>query len=300
MMPNEPRRHHVIPQFLLRNFALDPERLKVQTVAKQGNYAIWQERSIKSIGYESDFYVHLVGGRPVSVEMEINRSIETPISQSDTWKKIESDRGNALDRSDRAILYALVRHLEARTPHFFEIGRELTEMAQDKQHPMQFTDEEREMYKILRSNPDIEKAMHNAMTLQRFDEKEFDSAMVVVARSPVPFRTATVPVLITKVPHHPALHMPLPGMVPFQRSLVLNRRTIVTVVDGDFGGHFENVELDEEWAHGVNRSFAWHFAHFLHIPHLVSSRTRLIDDMTWVPYEVVKETPTKIVFRRRN
>lgn len=54
-----PRDHHVVPQFFLRNFASDEGRTKVTTLSKDGAFAIWQERSIKSIGYERDFYVHM-------------------------------------------------------------------------------------------------------------------------------------------------------------------------------------------------------------------------------------------------
>jgi hypothetical protein len=78
--------------------------------------AIWKERSIESIGYELDFYVHMNDGMPVSVETDINRRIETPISQSDTWAKITSGRTEALDKSDRPILYALIRHPKLERP----------------------------------------------------------------------------------------------------------------------------------------------------------------------------------------
>ncbi|MGY4408478.1 hypothetical protein ACVWW4_000214 [Bradyrhizobium sp. LB7.1] len=87
---DDPRDHHVIPQFFLRNFAIDEARTKVTTLAKEGAVAVWMERSIKSIGYERDFYVHMQGNRPISVETDINRTVETPISRSDTWAKIVS------------------------------------------------------------------------------------------------------------------------------------------------------------------------------------------------------------------
>jgi len=106
---SEPRDHHYVPQFFLRNFATDAEKRKVTTVAKNGNFAIWAERSIEHLGFERDLYVHLRAGVPVSVESAINSRIETPISQSDTWTKIASGRTDALDRSDKPILYALIR-----------------------------------------------------------------------------------------------------------------------------------------------------------------------------------------------
>lgn len=52
---NDPRDHHVVPQFFLRNFAADEARTKVTTVAKSGSRAVWKQRSIKGIGVERDF-----------------------------------------------------------------------------------------------------------------------------------------------------------------------------------------------------------------------------------------------------
>ena len=146
MPSNEPRDHHIVPQFFLRNFAIDDDRKKLTTVARHGRMAIWMERSIESLGYERDFYVHNDCGRPVSVEMDINRAIETPISRSDTWAKIAWGRSDALDKLDRPILYALVRHFEARTPHARAIAVELSNIAADPNSDIRFTNEERGMY----------------------------------------------------------------------------------------------------------------------------------------------------------
>lgn len=55
----EPRDHHYAPQFYMRNFAVDPEALKICTVGKSGETMVWSQRSIEGIGYERDFYVHL-------------------------------------------------------------------------------------------------------------------------------------------------------------------------------------------------------------------------------------------------
>lgn len=75
------RDHHYVPQFYLRNFAVDPEKKKITTVAKHGPFVVWSKRSIESLGYERDLYVSLSGGVPVSVETTINERIETPISK---------------------------------------------------------------------------------------------------------------------------------------------------------------------------------------------------------------------------
>lgn len=51
---NELRNHHYAPQFFLRNFAIDPEHRKIETVAKHGQLAVWAKRSIERLGYERD------------------------------------------------------------------------------------------------------------------------------------------------------------------------------------------------------------------------------------------------------
>jgi hypothetical protein len=297
---NTPHDHHVIPQFFLRNFAVDEERTRITTVAKHGDVAVWAERSIKNIGYERDFYVHTARGRPVSVETDINRTVETPISRSDTWAKISSGRTDTLDRSDRAIIYALIRHLEARTPHFEQTGAELAAMAADPDSKISFTDEERQMYAVLRAQPALAKAMFNRMALTRFNEGEFDRSLIMIARSPVPLRTSTTPAVAAPAPAHPNSELPLPGMMPFQRALTLNPTTLALLVVGDFGGAFANEMMDAQMAADINRSFVLQFANFPKVRHLVSKRDGLIEDMRWARYELLKDTPGKITFRRRS
>ncbi len=300
MPGGEPRDHHFVPQFFLRNFAADEERTKVTTVSKQGRMAIWKSRSIKNIGFERDFYVHIVNGRPVSVETDINRRVETPISKSDTWQKISSGRTEELDPSDRAILYALVRHLEVRTPHFQATSRELANMAASDSSSMPFSDEERKMYALQRSNPDLAAFAFNISASTRYFDRGFESALITVSRSPIRLLTSTNPAMAWPTPAHPAMHLPLPGMVPFERVLALNPTTFVSVVEGDFDGAFFNSEIGLNVALGFNRRTLGHFAHFPEVRHLISDRERLNEDMTWAPYRLVSDTPEKIIFERED
>jgi len=296
----EPRDHHYVPQFFLRNFATDPERKKVAMVAKHGDFAVWRERSIESIGYERDLYVQMHNGVPVSAETAINEGIETPISQSDTWAKISSGRADALDRSDKPILYALVRHLEARTPHYLATAKKLAQLAADPGSGMEFTDEEREMYAAYRANPDLTTAIFNAMAANLdWTEQSYRGAAVSILRSPIPLRTTTTPVFVTRAPDHAALHLPLPGMIPYQYILPINRTTVATVVLADFDDDFLNMEINALTARSLNRQFASQFAYFENVRHLVTSKDDLVADMTWAPYDLVEDTERKVTFRRR-
>jgi hypothetical protein len=299
--PNEPRDHHYAPQFFLRNFAVDQARSRITTVAKYGQMAIWAERSIKSLGYERDFYVHMEGDIPVSVETDINRRVETPISRSDTWAKVASGCSEALDQTDKPILYALIRHLEARTPHYRATMNELAQMAADPNSAIPFTDEERARYAVMRADRNLAKAMLNyrAATVA-WTADNFRGAFLMILRSSIPLRSSTTPVCAMPAPTHAAMSLPLPGMTPYQLVLTLDPNTIVCLILGDFDGAFSNQPIDQETALGFNRHFVGQFAKFDHVRHLITSRDNLAADMTWAPYNLIEETERKITFRRRD
>jgi hypothetical protein len=297
---NTPRDHHYVPQFFLRNFATDPDRKKLTTVAKHGDRAIWAERSIESLGYERDLYVNIRNGVPVSVETTINTRIETPISQSETWAKIASGNTAALDRSDKPVLYALIRHLEARTPHYEATARELAEFAADEKSTIPFTPEEREMHAAFRANPALAKAIFNAMSASlEWTEAGFKGSGLSIYRTRLPFRSSTTPVLVVKAPPHPALRLPLPGMIPYALLLTLDRHTIASLVLADFDDAFSNIQIADDEARGINRQFVAQFAYFTHMRHLITDRENLHEDMTWAPYDLVDEGARKITYRRR-
>lgn len=298
---NEPRDHHYAPQFFLRNFATDDAKLRINTVSKSGQMAVWKERSIESLGYERDLYVHTIEGVPYFVETDINRRVETPISQSDTWKKIVSGQTAALDQSDRPVLYALMRHLEARTPHYRATMAELTEMAGDPGSEIPFTTEERAMYGSMRADPEFAKSVLNQMAASTsWTERQFKGCALSILRSPIPLRSSTTPAFPLPAPAHPAMSLPLPGMAPYQLALTLNPTTVALLVLGEFDGLFSNNAVDAAFARGLNRSFACQFAKFDHVRHLVANRDEtLVEDMIWAPYDLLKATPNKVVFRRR-
>ena len=300
MAANEPHDHHYAPQFLLRNFAVDPEKKKITTVAKHGSRAVWAKRSIEGLGYERDLYVHVRRGVPVSVETSINASVETPISKSDTWAKIVSGRTDALDRSDKPILYALIRHLAVRTPHYLATMRELAQLAATPDSDIPFTDEERDMYAFLRASPDHANAMFSMMSASLdWTEENFTGAGLSIFRSPMPLRSSTIPVLSIRALADPALHLPLPGMIPYQLILTLNSTTIASLVLADFHDAFTNSEIDVAAARYFNRQFVGQFAYFENVRHLITDRRDLVTDMTWASYDLVEETELKINFRRR-
>lgn len=82
--------------------------------------------------------------------------------------------------------------------------------------------------------------------------------------------------------------------------MTLNPYTFATLALGDFGGKkFGNEAVPDDVAHGYNRHRVAQFAHFEANRHLISGRARLIEDMTWAPYNVELDRPDKVTFRRR-
>ncbi|HWU79323.1 MAG TPA: DUF4238 domain-containing protein [Caulobacter sp.] len=295
----EPRDHHYAPQFYLRNFAADPEGLKINTVGKSGLTAVWTQRSIESVGQERDFYVHMVDGAPVSVETLINRQVETPISNSQTWRKIREDPA-ALDRSDRAVLYALVRHFKMRTPHALATTLELAAMAASSDSPIPFDERERRLYAQITAAPGGAKAHHNRLSLDtEWDPRAFASCLIGIVHSTIALRTSTTPVMAVRIPDDPRLALPAPGMTPYMDFLPLTPHLAVTLTMGEFGGAFETERLNPLMTRAFNQQRMLQYGNSEPTRHMITSQDDLVEDMTWGPYTVLTQTDRKIVFRRR-
>lgn len=252
------------------------------------------------MGFEPDLYVHLEGGAPISVESEINRRIETPISKSDTWKKISSGRADALDRSDKPILYALIRHLHARSPHYLETITELANHSDQEDGQHKFTAEERKMYAAVRKDPNLGKAIFNATAASlEWSRANFVGAGLSIFRSRIPMRSSSIPVLAIPAPAHPNVRLPLPSTTPHQLLLTLNRTTIASLVLGDFDDAFVNIEIDNQVARAFQRYYLGQFTRFSSVRHLITEfDENLKEDMTWAGYDVVELTERKVTFRR--
>jgi Protein of unknown function (DUF4238) len=300
MADNKPRSHHYAPQFYLRNFAFDAQQTKVFALTKHGERAVWQAKSIGYLGVEDDLYTVTVDGVLVSMERTIGRNIESPISESVTWEKISTGRAESLSLADKPIIYALIRHFESRTPHAAQTTDELIQMCKD--HPENFSEEEREMYFLLGQNPEFRAEFFASRVTQIvWSHENYQRALITICRTNIPLRTSTTPVHSVAAPRHPALHLPLPGQVPYTLTMTLNRHTFACLTLGDFEPDtFSNLLVPDDVARGYNRQRAAQFAYFPANAHLITDRQDLIEDMTWAPYDVELERSDKITFRRRN
>jgi hypothetical protein len=295
----EPRKHHYVPQFFLRNFAVDEERKKVTAVRKHGNKAVWAQTSIKSIAFETDFYVHTENGAPVSVETTINRNIETPISNSETWRKIADGAIADLDASDRSVLYSLVRNFEVRTPHYRNTIQELAQLAIEPDSGMQFSDEEQEMYALLGSDRTLmETYVNETAANARWSTNEFYSCGITVCQVSEPTYVCTTPVHPMKVPTSAALHSVQLGLEPVSQLMPLTPNSYIILSLGDFDGSFTNQKVDADVEQGLKRQIVGQFGFWPKIEHMVCPSDGLQEHLEWAGFEIVRDTPNKKIFER--
>lgn len=299
--PNPPKRHHYVPQFFLRNFAIDEQKKKVMALHKHGDRAVWAKKSIKSIAYEHDLYVHMDGSTPISVEEKINNDLENPISKSVTWKKISTGAIDDLNWSDRAVLYSLVRNFEARTPHYRNTLRELSVLAGRPDSGMTFSDEEKEMYAELSANPALLSKMENDFASStEWTATEFSSCSISVCRVSSPTYVCTTPVHVMKVPDYPALRASQAGLVPQSYLMPLAPNAYVLVCLGDFDGAFTNQQVDPLVEMGLKRQIVAQFSHWPIIKHMICPKDGLVDHLKWAGYNCIDDGEKKKAFVRDN
>lgn len=193
----------------------------------------------------------------------------------------------------------LIRHLETRTPHYLATLTELMEMEASGTNEIEFSEEEKEMYKEFRENSHLAKTMMNTMASSlSWTAISVESSFLRILRSPVRLRTSTTPTISLPTPYHPNTDLSEPGMVPYQLVLALNPTTLACLVLGDFDGYFSNSSMTLQMALEFNRSYLAHFTKFQNVRHLVTGRSGLVDEMSWAHYDLISDTENKIIFKK--
>lgn len=132
----------------------------------------------------------------------------------------------------------------------------------------------------------------------KWSEAAYRGSAVMVMRTVNPLRSSTTPVLTTRLPEHPALRLPLPGMVAFAYNLAVNPTTLVRLILADFDDAFLNVEQGEDFRLDVNRHLVGQFGFFPHVRHMITdANEELVQDMNWAHYRLLKGGG-KMVFHR--
>ena len=105
--PNPASHQHFVPEFYLKRFASDVERLKILTITRRHTRLIEEERSIEYTCTEKRIY----GDR----EEDITR-LENIVQRSAAWTLSVVGRRGLLSQSDAKDLYRMVNHFSVRTP----------------------------------------------------------------------------------------------------------------------------------------------------------------------------------------
>jgi len=225
---NEAKRHHYVPRFYMRRFACAGDKNKVMVLERHRDFLVAGCKSIEGIGYEEHLYYYDDNGAPASVEDDLNKVIETPFSKSATWLKISDGNCASLDASDRLPLYGFARHLQLRnleTLRFIETqyARYLTKELEDE-----LTDEERDMYAWIASDPGAAHELFRAGAIETMLPADASAINVIVCQTPIALRSST----------NPAIRLSHPGNDSVFGKMFNSLRTWWLALDRHWGAFF--------------------------------------------------------------
>ena len=252
MEVNRPQRHHYVPQFYLRRFCCADDAQKVMTLERHGDVLAADRKSIGSIGYEKGLHDFVEDGVTHSVEGEINKIIETPFSDSETWEKIKSGCCERLNNLDGLSIYGFARHLQRRNLNTLRFMK--TENARFLAGELQdLTDEEHRMHEWIACNPGGAHLLFREGALDTMMPEDAPVINTMLCRSPISLRSSTNPTLMVSVPGRKSV---FGEMFNSLRTwwLTLDRHWGVFIIAGGPPGFTKN-DMPEDAARVINRQY---------------------------------------------
>ena len=134
------------------------------------------------------------------MEEKLNKTIETPFSQSKIWEKIELGKPEMLNESEKFAIYIFLRHLEARNIEVLEFIKAEQKRFLDPKYRDEYSNSEHKMHESLSSVSDGAERFYMGMSAnveQYFDA--FRNASISILGSTIPIRTSTNPVVTVPV-----------------------------------------------------------------------------------------------------
>lgn len=298
MSANAPKRHHYVPQFYLRRFALVDDPHKVRVLEQHGELVVSDRKSIDRIGYEERFHDYDDRGTTASIEAELNRTIETPFAGSSTWSKISSGAWESLDPRDRLPLYGFARHLQLRNLETLRFIEAQNARFRAGDHDSDMTDEERAMHAWIASSLDNAHALFREGALDTTLPEDAQAINVMVCRSPITLRTSTSPAVRIL---HPG---PESALGPFFNPLrtwwlALDRECGVFIVTGGPPG-FSNSTMPADAARMVNRQYLVQLLKSRWVRYMIADDEFLGEDLAWAGYTLASQTTHGRRWRRTN
>jgi len=287
MSANTPKKHHYIPQFYMRRFACIEDQNKVKVLERHRDVVVADRKSIEGIGYEERLHDYDDNGTPASIEGDLNKRIETPFSESLTWRKISNGNCASLDETDRLPLYGFAQHLQLRnleTLRFIESQhtRFLAGELEDE-----LTDDERDMHSWIATTPGGGHELFRAGAMETMLPADADAIGVAICQTPIVLRSSTNPTVRLSHPGNPSV---FGEMFNSLRTwwLTLDRNWGVLIVAGGPPG-FRTGSVPSDFARVINRQYLVQFLAGS-ARYLLADDDTLDEDLRWAGFALAQQT----------
>lgn len=292
---NDPRRHHYVPQFYLRQFSDDGK--KVKTLSSNGPFLIQGSKSISRIAYEDRLYT--ISDKSVNrcIEKDINFKLETPFSHSETWERISNNAYDSLSEVDALPLYIFMRHLQVRNVENLEFIKNEQRRCMSPEWSHNYTSEEIQMHRNIAATPN---GAEEFFLLQSLDIStfisEFHRASIRVLTSRIPFRTSTNPVVFVPtgdIKHPDFKEGDTIRWLPFSASM-----GVLLIMNDLHSGFSGPTEAEEDLVRVLNRGYLIQTIQKNSVRHCIASDSFIHEDLAWAEYEALESNPRK--FKERD
>lgn len=288
MSEGHPTQHHYVPQFYLRCFACPDDPKKVRVLERHGDILVKDRKSIARIGYEESLHDFISDGVAGSIEGPINRVIETPFSNSPTWKKITDGACMRLDETDKIPIYGFARHLQRRNLETLRFIEAESSRFKTGALDADLSDEEREMHEWIAAAADNAHALFRDGAMDTSIPVDAAAINVTVCHSPIPLRTSTNPTLMVSVP----------GRESVFGAFFNNLRTWWLTLDRHCGAFivaggppaFSNSAMPLNAARMINRLYLVQHGNSLTVRYMIADDVHLDDDLAWAGYHFDRRT----------
>jgi hypothetical protein len=288
----KPTRHHYVPQFYLRQFCCADDGNKVPAVSLCSPYVINKPKSINGIGYEDNLYSVSNNDIEWCIEEKLNKNIETPITQSDTWAKIKNACPELINDKDKLIIYLFMCHIEARNIERLEFIKSENKRIYNQKYSHDYNGSERDMHSYISSTKDGAERFFLEMSndIDRY-MLDYNKVSISILESNISIRTSTNPVVT------------LPESMTYQgesntgvvaKWLPLSHRFGAMQIMCDSYCDFSASSILEENAiRALNRLYLVQMLNSKSVRHVIANDEFLAEDFKWAGMRVDPNNPRK-------
>jgi len=293
--PKDPRKHHYVPQFYLRNFCCHDDENKVPSLSRHNHFLIKKRSSIGNIGYED--YLYKISDKDIEfcIEKYLNTDIETPFSQSETWKKISDNTPELLTKNDKFILYIFIRHLESRNIETLEFLKIEQQRVTDPKYINEYSGSERRMHAELGFIPNGIANFYLGMSgsVEQYFEA-FEKVSISILGSKIPLRISTNPVVNVPIstfkneifdPNRTTKWFP---MTPYAG--------VMLHMNPDYHDFSSYQVVENNVIRTLNRLYLVQLLESKTTRHMIANDDYLEDDLKWAGLQIDYKNPRKFRF----